>query len=145
MKKLILIFMLPIFCFGQVKGIKTKDTLDFYDMTICGCPCLVYDNISNIYDYHYGFYDDNHDIGDAEVDKIYNKLVEILLVNNIDVDKPSSVISAPLKINLKEIKNGYKFDNIKDGRYNYIKGDYLICFLYSINNIELFIYKDPYK
>lgn len=139
------IFLIPFFGFTQVKGIQTKDTLSFYDMTICSCPCLVYDNISNTYDYHYAFYNDNKNIGSLEVDSVYNKLVEILLLNGLDVNKPSKVIGTSPQIDIKGIKKSYRSGNIKDGRYNYIKGDYIICFLYSIDDIELFIYKDPYK
>ena len=144
MKKLALFFIIPFFGFTQVKGIQTKDTLDFYDMTICGCPCVVYDNISGTYDYHYAFYDDNHNIGDAEVDKIYNKLVEILSLNGLNIKKPFESIPKSTQIDVNQIKKSYKLGNVKDSRYNYNVGDYLICFLYSNKEIELFIYKDPY-
>jgi len=137
--------MLPFLGFTQVKGIETKDTLSFYDMFMCGCPCLVYDHLSKTYDYHYAFYDINHKIGNKEIDSIYNKLVGVLMANDLDVRNPSKVIAISPQIDIKQIKKNYRTGNIKDGRYNYNIGNYLICFIYSIDMIELFIYEDPYK
>ena len=145
MKKLILFILLPFLGLTQVKGIETKDTLSFYEMFLCNCPCLVYDNLSKTYDYHYSFYDINNDIGDVEVDTIYNKLVKVLTLNDLDITKPSKVIATSSQIDVKQIKKGYRTGNIKEGRYNYNKGDYLICFIYNMDMIELFIYEDPYK
>lgn len=145
MKKLVLFFMLPFFGLTQVKGIETRDTLSFYDMFMCSCSCLVYDHLSKTYDYHYAFYDINHEIGDKEIDSIYNKLVDVLVLNGLDVDKPSKVIATSPLIDVRQIKKNYRTGNIKDGRYNYNIGNYLICFIYSIDMIELFIYEDPYK
>lgn len=145
MKKLVLFFMLPFFGLTQVKGIETRDTLSFYDMFICSCPCLVFDYLSKTYDYHYAFYDINHEIGDKEIDSIYNKLVDVLALNGLDVTKPSKVIATSPLIDVRQIKKNFRNGNIKDGRYNYNIGNYLICFIYSIDMIELFIYEDPYK
>lgn len=145
MKKLVLFFMLPFFGLTQVKGIETRDTLSFYDMFMCSCSCLVYDHLSKTYDYHYAFYDINHEIGDKEIDSIYNKLVDVLVLNGLDVTKPSKVIATSPQIDVRQIKKNYRNGNIKDGRYNYNIGNYLICFIYSIDMIELFIYEDPYK
>lgn len=145
MKKLVLFFMLPFFGLTQVKGIETRDTLTFYDMFKCNCPCLVYDNISETYDYHYAFYYMNGGIDNKDVDTIYNKLVDILSENDLDVKTPSKVIADSPQINISKIKRGYRNGDINEGRYNYNLGDYLICFIYSMDKIELFIYKDPYK
>lgn len=145
MIKFILFILLPFFGITQVKGIETNDTLSFTEMFLCNCPCLVYDNISETYDYHYAFYDINRDIGHKEVDTIYNKLVNILSLNGLSVQNPSKIDATSHNIDIRQIKKSFKNGTIKDGRYNYNLGDYLICFIYTMDKIELFIYKDPYK
>ena len=67
------------------------------------------------------------------------------MANDLDVRNPSKVIAISPQIDIKQIKKNYRTGNFEDGRYNYKLGDYLICFMYSIDVVELFIYEDPYK
>jgi len=142
----VLVFCLISFCAGaQVKGIENADTMFAYDNYKCGCLGAVYVDFGGSFGdgyFHTMVFDaDYSSVGVKQLDIVYNKFVDIMKLNELDIKKPYEANSSSPYPNIYDIKKMYNMGRVPEESFKYLINGYIISFSYSSTQISLDIFE----
>ncbi len=131
---------------AQVKGLENaKMDVGYFEAASCECLCsVIYGDDTT---YYMTF--DNETLGkltNKHIEKLYNELDRILKSNGRPMDSPDAVSVTDYATHpvLSEIQKKLSIGYLSEERFDYVIGDYIVAFMYSWDQYEIMIYRNPY-
>jgi hypothetical protein len=123
-----------------------KYSVDGLTMYTCGCFCSSESEVVlGEINYYMTFDIDDYPNMEIEyMEKVYNKLMEVLQLNGHDVMDPDVIQVSDYATypNLKDIKTKLRIGFCPEERFDYIIKGYVVSLIYSSTEYQLFIYKN---
>lgn len=139
-------FLITFSSEAQVKGLENaKMDVGYSEAASCECLCSVIDDNDTTYFMTFDL-ETLGKLNKTHIERLYNELDRILKSNGRPMDSPDAVSVTDYATHpvLSEIQKKLNIGYLSEERFDYVIGDYILAFMYSWDQYEIMIYRNPY-